>query len=120
MAASSQSASESERGDPGAVVVVLSTAPNDEIATRLATALVDARLAACVNIVPGVRSIYRWQGKVSTDAELLLVIKTTAARRAEVVASIQQHHVYECPEAIAFEVVGGAERYLGWVREMTS
>ncbi len=103
-----------------AVVVVLSTAPNDEVATRLATALVEARLAACVNVVPGVRSIYRWQGKLSIDAELLLVIKTTAARRAEVIASIQQHHVYECPEAIAFEVAGGAERYLSWVRETTS
>ena len=119
MAASSGSASGPTRTvEP--VVVMLSTAPNDEVATRLATTLVEGRLAACVNIVPGVRSIYRWQGRLCTDGELLLVIKTTAARRAEVVASIQQHHVYECPEAIAFEVAGGAERYLGWVREMTS
>lgn len=120
MATSSESTSRTEPVPGDRVLLLLSTAPNDEVATRLASALVEGRLAACVNIVPGVRSIYRWQGKVSTDAELLLVIKTTAARKAELLAAIQQHHVYECPEAIAFEVAGGAERYLGWVREMTS
>lgn len=112
--------SQSSETSPDAVVVVLSTAPNDDVAARLASTLVEAHLAACVNVVPGIRSTYRWQGKICTDAELLLVIKTTAARRDEVIASIQKHHVYECPEAIAFAVTGGAERYLGWVREMTS
>jgi periplasmic divalent cation tolerance protein len=101
-------------------VVILSTAPSDEVATKVARALVEGGLVACVNIVPGVRSIYRWQGKVCEDAERLLIIKTRPARVDAVIAAIQQHHTYECPEAIALPIVGGSARYLSWVAEMTA
>jgi periplasmic divalent cation tolerance protein len=98
-------------------IVILSTAPNDEVAARVARALVEPGLAACVNVVPGVRSTYRWKGQVMTDPELLLIIKTRAARRDEVVAAIQQHHTYECPEAIALPIQGGSAAYLTWLAE---
>lgn len=101
-------------------VVVLSTAPDDEVAARVARALVEGGLAACVNIVPGVRSIYRWQGKLCDDAERLLVIKTRAERQDEVVAAIKANHTYECPEAIVLPITGGAAAYLAWVQENTA
>lgn len=101
-------------------VVVLSTAPDDDVAVRVARALVEGGLAACVNIVPGVRSIYRWQGKLCDDAERLLVIKTRAERADEVVAAIKANHTYECPEAIALPITGGAEAYLAWLQESTA
>jgi periplasmic divalent cation tolerance protein len=101
-------------------LVVLSTAPNDEVALRVARALVEPGLAACVNIVPGVRSVYRWKGQVNVDAELLLVVKTRAARAGEVLAAIRKNHTYECPEAIALPIRGGAADYLKWLNEVTS
>src|SRR5687768_6428382 len=104
--------------EPGAVVI-LSTAPSDEVATKVARALVEPGLAACVNIVPGVRSIYRWQGKLCDDQERLLVIKTRPARVEQAIAAIKQNHTYECPEAIVLPITGGAEAYLGWVAEST-
>jgi periplasmic divalent cation tolerance protein len=101
-------------------VVVLSTAPSDEVATKIAHALVETGLAACVNIVPGIRSVYRWKGQVTTDAELLLVVKTRAARAGEVLAAIRKNHPYEVPEAIALPILGGAADYLKWLHEVTS
>lgn len=101
-------------------IVILSTAPNDEVAARVAKALVEPGLAACVNVVPGIRSTYRWKGQVLTDPELLLIIKTRAARRDEVVAAIQRNHTYECPEAIALPIQGGSAAYLAWLGETTT
>ncbi|MBX3467524.1 MAG: divalent-cation tolerance protein CutA [Planctomycetes bacterium] len=106
--------------DEPEAVVVLSTAPDDEVAARVARALVEGGLAACVNIVPGVRSIYRWEGKVCDDQERLLVIKTRAARQDDVVAAIKHNHPYTCPEAIALPIIGGAPAYLAWVQETTA
>lgn len=98
------------------VRVVLVTAPDAESAERLARALVEERLAACVNLVPGVRSVYRWEGSVSEDEELLLVIKTRADRATALAARVGELHPYAVPEVIELAAVGGSARYLDWVR----
>ncbi len=96
-------------------IVVLSTADSMETASRIARSLVEDGEAACVNIVPGVRSIYRWQGKVCDDGELLMVIKTTEARFEAVRSQIRALHPYELPEAIALPIIAGDEEYLRWL-----
>jgi periplasmic divalent cation tolerance protein len=96
-------------------MVVLATAPSENEATKLAKTLVEERLAACVNVVGGVRSIYRWEGGVQDDAEVLLVIKTLPAHCEALTTRIQELHSYTCPEAIALPVVAGSEAYLSWL-----
>ena len=98
---------------------MLSTCPDPQTADVLARALVDERLAACVNVLPGVVSTYRWQGAVERDEEVLLLIKTTADRQDALVARLQALHPYELPEALAVEAVGGLAAYLAWVAEQT-
>lgn len=102
-----------------AVRVVLVTAPPRE-ARRLARALVDRRAAACVNLVPGVRSVYRWKGRVEEARETLLVIKTAASRVPDLLAAVRELHPYDVPEGIALPVVEGLEPYLKWVEESTA
>ena len=98
--------------------VVYVTAPSDEVARRLAALLVqERRLAACVNIVPGVTSVYEWEGAVQQDAETLLIIKTRTAAVAELAAAVRESHPYDCPEVVALPVHGGSEPYLQWVRD---
>ncbi|MEM7230677.1 MAG: divalent-cation tolerance protein CutA [Planctomycetota bacterium] len=97
------------------VSVIYCTCPPAE-ASRLARELVQARHAACVNILPGVTSVYRWEGNVEEDAESLLVIKTARGRVAELTAFLTALHPYEVPEVIAIDVVAGSEKYLSWVR----
>ena len=99
-----------------AVHVVLVTAPDSEVAAELARRLVEEGLAACVNLVPGVRSIYRWQGAVQEDAEILLIAKTRAALVDALVTRVRALHPYELPEVVALAVVAGSEPYLDWVR----
>ncbi|UCD25870.1 MAG: divalent-cation tolerance protein CutA [Gemmatimonadota bacterium] len=96
-------------------MVVLSTAPAKPVASRLAKALVERKLAACVNIVGGVHSLYMWKGKMKQDAEVLLVCKTTAERLPDLTAMLQQEHPYDCPEVVALPVIGGSADYLRWV-----
>lgn len=91
------------------------TCPDEATADRLATALVEERLAACVSIQPGVASIYRWQGRVERASEVLLAIKTTRGRLPAVVERIRALHPYELPEVLAFEAAGGLEPWLRWV-----
>lgn len=98
-----------------AAVVVLSTAGSREEAERIATALVGERLAACVNLVEQVTSIYRWQGEVERAAEVLMVIKTRRTRATALVARLRALHSYEVPEAIVLPIVAGAAPYLRWV-----
>lgn len=100
--------------------VVLCTCPDEPTARRIATALLAGNLAACVNCVPGIRSMYRWEGQIREDAEVLLVIKTTAARYAALQALIQAEHPYDVPEIIALPVTDGAYDYLDWIRQATS
>jgi periplasmic divalent cation tolerance protein len=97
------------------VSVVLVTAPDVETGARIARALVEEGLIACANVVPGIRSIYRWQGRVAEDTEVLLVLKTRASRCAALAARVKALHPYELPEVIALPVADGSEAYLDWV-----
>ncbi len=100
-------------------IVILSTVPDAEKAAEIARALVEEHLVACVNIIPGLRSIYRWEGKLADDAEVLCVIKTARDRFDQVAARIKALHPYSVPEVIALPVVKGFEPYLDWVRKST-
>jgi periplasmic divalent cation tolerance protein len=100
-------------------IVVLCTAPSTEVAADLARGLVDARLAACVNVIVGVRSFYHWKGAVHDEGEVQLVMKTRRARYAALEAWIQQNHPYDVPEVIALPVESGSRSYLDWVTEQT-
>ena len=95
--------------------IVLTTAGSVDEARKIARALVDRKLAACVNIIPQVESVYRWQGKIETAAEWLLVIKTEAAAFEGVHATIKALHSYEMPECIMLEVTDGDQEYLDWI-----
>ena len=100
-------------------IVVLSTAGTAKEAQNLARALVEARLAACVNIVPQIRSIYRWQGAIHDDAEFLLIIKTTRDLFPQVQLTITELHSYTVPESIALPIVDGSAAYLEWIGRET-
>ena len=96
-------------------IVVLSTCESTDDAARIARSLVEKHLAACVNIVPGVQSIYHWKGAVEQASEVLMVIKTGRPLLSAVRAEIERLHSYELPEAIALQIVDGSERYLDWL-----
>jgi periplasmic divalent cation tolerance protein len=97
------------------VLVVLSTFPDADKAAQIARVLVDEQLAACVNLIAAVRSIYRWQGAVAEDAEALAIIKTTADRYPALSARLSELHPYEVPEIIALPVADGHPPYLAWL-----
>jgi periplasmic divalent cation tolerance protein len=97
--------------------IVLSTCADREQAERIAHRLVEQQLAACVNILPGMQSTYRWQGKVETAAEVLMVIKTSADLVSEVELTIAGLHSYEVPEFLVLPVFGGSHAYLAWLRD---
>ncbi len=97
-------------------LVVLCTCANQEDALRIANAVVEERLAACVNILPGVRSVYRWQEQVESAEEILLLIKTVPERFAALRDRISALHPYDTPEVIALPVTDGLEKYLVWLR----
>lgn len=99
--------------------VVLITVPTEEKAKEIARTLVEERLAACVNIVPGLTSIYRWEGKVVEDRELLLIVKTTTFRFPLLKERVQALHPYTVPEIIALPIAEGHRDYLNWLREST-
>ena len=100
-------------------LVCYCTCPDPATADRIADTLVGERLAACVNVLPGVRSVYRWRGEVEHADEVLLVIKTAADRLDAVTARVTSLHPAELPELIAVEVVNGLPAYLSWVVEQT-
>ena len=100
--------------------VVFVTVSSEEEGMKIARALVARKLAACVNLVPGVRSVFRWKGEVKDEKELLLVVKTRESKLAHLVQAVKEHHSYTVPETIALPVVGGAAPYLSWVRQETS
>jgi periplasmic divalent cation tolerance protein len=95
--------------------LVLCTCPEGESAVSLAESLVEARLAACVNILPDVQSVYRWQGKIARDAERLLLIKTETAVFAALKEHILVRHPYETPEIIAVPIIDASPDYLDWI-----
>ena len=102
------------------LVVVLCTVPDEATAERLAKGLVEERLAACVNAIPGVKSFYRWQGKIESDTEVQLVIKTRADRFDALAAWISENHPYEVPEIVAIPADRVSEGYFAWAVEQTS
>ena len=97
--------------------LVLTTAGSAEEARKIARHIVEQRLAACVNIVPKIESVYRWQGKVESSAEWLLLIKTTVEKFPSVRNSIRELHSYDLPECIAIVVEDGSEEYLDWIAD---
>ena len=101
------------------LVVALSTAPDAEQAARIGRALVEERLIACANLVPGLTSIYRWQGQVQQEAEVLLVMKTRRALVDRLKARLPELHPYEVPELVVTEIQDGLEAYCRWVRDET-
>jgi periplasmic divalent cation tolerance protein len=101
-------------------VVVHCSCPDAEAAARIARALVDEQLAACVQALPGVTSTYRWQGEVQVDAETLLLIKTTRARIDALGRRVAELHPYDTPELLVLEVVDGAPDYLAWLEAATA
>jgi periplasmic divalent cation tolerance protein len=104
---------------PDGYRVVLCTVPSEEVGASLARTLVDERLVACVNIVPGVRSIYRYKGKLEDDRELLLVMKTAADRYAALEQRVRALHPYEVCEVVALDIGAGSQPYLDWLAAET-
>ena len=100
---------------PKEYCLVLSTCPEAETARKLATALVEEHLAACVNILPGLTSVYPWQDRIETAEEHLLLIKTELAAFPDLEAFLKTHHPYELPEIVAVHIVRGSADYLDWI-----
>lgn len=98
-------------------VLILTTAGTEAEARKLAESLVERRLAACVNIVPRIQSVYRWEGKVESSEEFLLLIKTTEARTADVQSAIRELHSYELPEFVVISIKAGSAEYLNWIND---
>ena len=96
--------------------IVLCTVPDEATAQQIAAALVAEKLAACVNIVPGITSVYRWKGAIETATELLLIIKTTVAVYTQLQGRIRTLHPYELPEVIAVSLDQGLPEYLAWIK----
>lgn len=100
-------------------LLVLTNCPDEATANAIALAVVEAKLAACVNILPRVQSIYRWQGRVESTSEIPLLIKSTATIYPQLEQSIRDLHPYEVPEIIALPITQGLPAYLNWVTAET-
>ena len=98
-------------------IVVFLTAASGEEATRLADLIIGAHLAACVQILPEMESVYRWQGQVERQSEILLIVKTTTGKFAELEREVRALHSYETPEIVAIPIVTGSQPYLDWLSE---
>jgi periplasmic divalent cation tolerance protein len=107
------------QASPAPIVTALTTAPSAELAKRLVRTLVERRLIACGTVLPGAVSTYWWQGAVTEEDEVVVVMKTTAERWRELAAALPALHPYEVPELIALAVAGGHPAYLTWVRAET-
>ncbi|XP_051130956.1 protein CutA, chloroplastic-like [Andrographis paniculata] len=100
-------------------IVVYVTVPNKEAGKKLAESIVKERLAACVNRIPGVESVYEWKGKIETDSEELLIIKTRESLLEALTAHVKANHEYDVPEVIAMPITGGNQQYLEWLKNST-
>ena len=101
-------------------ILIYNTVPNEETAQKIAEELVGKKLAACVSMVPGLKSVYRWEGKVEQANEICLMIKTTSDRLEELQANLLALHPYTVPEIIAVPITGGLPTYLQWIVDETS
>ncbi|PHJ20035.1 divalent cation tolerance 1 family protein [Cystoisospora suis] len=108
-----------ERKNRGEFRMAYVTCKDKQQGSEIAEKLVTARLAACVNIVPGITSIYEWEGQIEKDEEVLLIIKTKRELEGEVIKAVRQLHSYDVPEVIFVDIVGGNDAYLDWVRKNT-
>jgi periplasmic divalent cation tolerance protein len=111
------SAQRTDRIVPTDIVIVFTTLGADADATVFAHTLVEERLAACVNVLPPMISVYRWKGRVEQDREQQLIIKTTSASLGRLQARVRELHPYEVPEFLVLPAVGGSDSYLTWVQE---
>lgn len=101
-------------------LVVFITTPDQQVADYLSRILVETKTAACVNIIPGVSSIFHWEGAISEEEECLLIVKTPSAYfEDKLVPLVKEHHPYQVPEMIAFPIVRGSKDYLDWMKEET-
>ncbi|MFC1730287.1 divalent-cation tolerance protein CutA [candidate division KSB1 bacterium] len=98
-------------------IVMMVTAASSSEASTIGKAIVEKRLAACCSIIPNIQSIYWWRGKVTEDAEVLLMIKTLKSAEAEIINTIKSMHSYELPEMISLTMTGGFDRYFNWIEE---
>jgi periplasmic divalent cation tolerance protein len=101
-------------------IVILVTAGNKKEAKKIASVLIGEKLAACVNIIGGVDSLFRWQGKIDSAKEVLLVIKTRKPLMGKLIKKVKSLHSYEVPEIIALPIIGGDKKYLSWLNESTN
>ncbi|OGP74288.1 MAG: cytochrome C biogenesis protein CcdA [Deltaproteobacteria bacterium RBG_16_49_23] len=101
------------------LIIVLVTCGSEEEALKISRSLVEERLAACVNLISPVRSIYRWEGKIWDEKEWLLMIKTQRKRFKEIETKVKSLHSYSVPEIIALPIIAGSSSYLDWLAEMT-
>ncbi len=111
---------ERQNGAEEEVVILLTTFPNQEISRQIGTIWVESQLAACVNLMPGAESIYRWQGRTEVSAEVVALVKTTRARLPELESSLRSLHPYELPELLVLAPECGLDAYLAWVRGETT
>jgi periplasmic divalent cation tolerance protein len=100
-------------------LLVLTNMPDAQSAQSLARRLVERKLAACINILPAVQSVYRWQGVIEEAAECTMMIKTTRARYMEIELAVKEAHPYQLPEIVALPIVAGLPAYLNWIAEET-
>ena len=106
--------------DEAEAILLLTTAPTDEVARQIGTVALERQLAACVTTVPGARSRYWWEGKIEESDELLLVLKTTPQAAAALREVIAEAHPYEVPELLEIPATGGSPDYLGWLQQQVS
>jgi len=100
-------------------LLIISTVPNEDVARNLSKILLEKRVAACVNIIPKVRSNYWWNGSIENSEEIILLIKTTEDKYDQLEDLIRKNHPYELPEIIAFEIKKGFNKYLNWIKDET-
>jgi periplasmic divalent cation tolerance protein len=102
-------------------IIVLITAPSEDVGKQIASSLVEKKLAACVNIIPSMLSIYRWEGEISTEEEVLLIVKSRSdIFESQLIPAVKVLHPYEVPEIIALPIWKGVKSYLDWIEEETT
>jgi periplasmic divalent cation tolerance protein len=102
-----------------AEIVIYITAPSEDDAAKIARSLVESRLAACVNIIKNVRSIYTWQGNIEDDSEVLMIVKTQKKHLDALSSKVKELHSYDVPEIIVLPIIAGSEDYLKWIKDST-